>query len=92
MLKLSTTTPLLLLYIVVVRFYIMTAIEWLYEILTTEIWEYKTFEEQDEIFKKAKEMERNQHGNTWDAAIKAHDERGHVFVRSTCDFDDYEIS
>ena len=75
-----------------VRFLIMTAIDWIFEILTTEIWEYKTFEEQDEIFKKAKEMERNQHGNTWDAAIKAHDDRGHVFVRSTCDFDDYDIS
>jgi hypothetical protein len=36
-------------------------------------------------------MEREQHGNTWDAAIKAHDDRGHVYVRSICDFDDYEI-
>ena len=43
------------------------------------------------FLKEAKEMERNQHGNTWDAAIKAHDDRGHVFVRSTCDFDDYVI-
>lgn len=43
------------------------------------------------FLKEAKEMERKQHGKTWDAAIKAHDDRGHVFVRSTCDFDDYEI-
>jgi hypothetical protein len=44
------------------------------------------------FLKEAKEMERKQHGNTWDSAIQAHDDRGHVFVRSTCDFDDYEIS
>lgn len=39
----------------------------------------------------AKAKEREQHGNTWNAAIKAHDDRGHVFVRSTSDFDYYEI-
>ena len=39
----------------------------------------------------AKKKEREQHGNTWDAAIKAHDDRGHVYVRSICDFDDYEV-
>jgi hypothetical protein len=37
------------------------------------------------------QIERQQHGNTWDAAIKAHDDRGHVYVRSICDFDDYEV-
>jgi coenzyme F420-reducing hydrogenase alpha subunit len=36
-------------------------------------------------------IEREQHGNTWDAAIKAHDDRGHVHARSLTDFDDYEI-
>lgn len=44
------------------------------------------------FLKEAKEMERDQHGNTWDAAIKAHDDRGHVFSRSACDFDEYVIS
>lgn len=38
----------------------MTAVEWLYEILTTENWEYKTYEEQNEIFQKAKQMEKEQ--------------------------------
>jgi hypothetical protein len=36
-------------------------------------------------------MERNQHGNTWDAAIQAYEDRGHVQVRAWCDFDEYEI-
>jgi len=33
------------------------------------------------------ELERHQHGQTWDAAIHAHDARGHVYARSMCDFD-----
>ena len=45
----------------------------------------------DELIEQAKKIEREQHGNTWDAAIKAHDDRGHVYVRSICDFDDYEV-
>jgi hypothetical protein len=39
----------------------------------------------------AKQKEREQHGNTWNAAIKAHEDRGHVLSRSFCDFNDYEI-
>jgi hypothetical protein len=35
------------------------------------------------------ELEKQQLGNCWDEAIKAHDERGHVHARSICDFDDY---
>ena len=35
------------------------------------------------------ELERHQHGQTWDAAIHAHVARGHVYARSMCDFDDY---
>ena len=41
---------------------------------------------------KAKELlnvEKHQHGNTWDAAIKAHDDRGHVHARSIVDFDEW---
>jgi hypothetical protein len=37
-----------------------TAVDWLYEILTTENWEYKTYEEQNEIFQKAKQVEKDQ--------------------------------
>ena len=35
------------------------------------------------------ELEKQQHGQTWDAAIKAHDNRGHVHARSLVDFDIY---
>jgi len=34
-------------------------------------------------------MEKQQHGQTWDAAIKAHDNRGGVHARSLVDFDEY---
>jgi hypothetical protein len=40
-------------------------------------------------FKQAKAMENEQHGNTWDAAIQAHEDRGHVIARSLTDFDEY---
>jgi hypothetical protein len=42
-----------------------------------------------DIIEQAKELEKQQHGNTWDAAIKAHDDRGHVHARSLVDFDEY---
>jgi hypothetical protein len=42
-----------------------------------------------ELYQQAKEMEKHQHGQTWDAAIKAHDNRGHVHARSIVDFDEY---
>jgi hypothetical protein len=35
------------------------------------------------------EIEKQQHGRTWDAAIKAHDNRGHVHARSLVDFDEW---
>lgn len=37
----------------------------------------------------AKEMEKHQHGKTWDMAIEAHEQRGRVKSRSICDFDEY---
>ena len=42
-----------------------------------------------DIIEKAKELEKQQHGSTWDAAIQAHDDRGHVHARSLVDFDEY---
>ena len=83
-----------------VRYLIMTAVEFLAEKYNYITW----MRNRDEIsagtadewrakfLKEAKEMERKQHGNTWDAAIKAHDDRGHGFSRSICDFGEYEIS
>jgi hypothetical protein len=43
----------------------------------------------DKFIEQAKEMEKQQHGQTWDAAIKAHDNRGGVHARSLVDFDEY---
>ena len=37
-----------------------TAVEWLWDILTTSFWDYKTFEEQKEIIEIAKQMEKEQ--------------------------------
>ena len=42
-----------------------------------------------EKYQAAKQKEREQHGDTWDEAIIAHEGRGHVTSRSICDFDDY---
>ena len=42
-----------------------------------------------DLLRKSKQMEREQHGDTWDEAIKAHEKRGNVTSRSICDFDDY---
>jgi hemerythrin len=70
-----------------------TAVEWFYDKIKSH------FEHDGDLLETltftmaiAKKKEREQHRNTWDAAIKAHDDRGHVFVRSSCDFDDYEVS
>lgn len=38
---------------------------------------------------KALEMEREQHGETWDAALIAVDRRGGVLIRALTDFDAY---
>jgi hypothetical protein len=46
---------------------------------------YEAIDKAEELL----ELERHQHGQTWDAAIHAHDARGHVYARSICDFDDY---
>ena len=59
-----------------------TAVEWLWNLSQTK-------ELQASDFEQALAMERDQHGQTWDAAIHAHDARGHVYARSMCDFDDY---
>jgi hypothetical protein len=38
---------------------------------------------------KIEKIIKQQLGKTWDAAINAHEERGHVIARSICDFDEY---
>lgn len=63
-----------------------TAIEWLFK----QLWE----EPKDKmvwyaILDKAKEMEKEQHGETWDAALIDVDKRGGVLLRALVDFDEY---
>ena len=43
----------------------------------------------DEIFKQALEMEREQHGNTWDFGIQEAEQREWNTVRLYPNFDDY---
>jgi|NOAtaT_6_FD_contig_111_874518_length_1107_multi_2_in_0_out_0_3 hypothetical protein len=69
-----------------------TATEWFYDKIKSH------FEHDGELLETltitmafAKIKEREQHGNTWDAAIKAHDDRGYNHSRSLTDFDDYEV-
>jgi len=71
----------------------LTAVEWFYDKIKSH------FEHDGDLMEAltitmslAKQKEREQHGNTWDAAIKAHDDRGCVHARSLVDFDDYEIA
>ena len=43
----------------------------------------------DEIKEKAKEMEKQQLGECWDAALDAYERRAGVWVRASADFDEY---
>lgn len=61
----------------------LTAIQWLYQRLQTE--PYLTLKD----FEQALKMEREQHGETWDMALKQMVERGYVWQRASTDFDDY---
>lgn len=49
------------------------------------------FERQNSVYKIAKELEREQHGKTWDKAIDNFEKRAFVKVRAICDFDEYKI-
>ena len=42
-----------------------------------------------DIVEQALQMEREQHGDTWDAALIAVDRRGGVLIRALTDFDAY---
>lgn len=43
----------------------------------------------DEILEKAKEMQKQQLGEFWDAALDAYERRAGVWVRASEDFDEY---
>jgi len=64
----------------------VTAVEWLFSQIP---YEWSSSKAAFEALQQAKEMDKEQHGRTWDSAIKAHDDRGGVHARSIVDFDEY---
>ncbi len=62
----------------------LTAVEWL-----IEQWPILESQIPERILKQAKEMEKEQHGETWDAALIDVDKRGGVLLRALVDFDEY---
>ena len=64
----------------------MTAVEWLFRNLWDQPKDKITWWE---ILDKAKEMEKEQHGKTWDDAITQYIARGFNSERTICDFDEY---
>lgn len=62
----------------------MTAVEWLLEQTM-----YMRSTKWPDIVEQALAMEKEQHGETWDAALIRFDERGKVFLRALIDFDEY---
>lgn len=61
-----------------------TAVQWFVDQLPLRMKNYMGKE-----IEQALQMERGQHGDTWDYAMKNYDERGGVFARAWSDFDDY---
>jgi len=71
-----------------------TAIEWLVEKLNQcEPWysglNDSTYEHINGLIEQARNMEREQHGETWDAALIQVDKRGGVLIKALVDFDKY---
>jgi hypothetical protein len=64
----------------------MTAVDFIFSQLPDE---YTTTRQGFEVYKQAKEMEKEQHSKTWDSAIQAHEDRGHVLAKSWEDFEEY---
>jgi site-specific DNA-cytosine methylase len=62
----------------------MTAVEWLID----QVEQFHCLLPVDMI-EQAKAMEKEQHGETWDMALKQMVERGYVWERAMIDFDDY---
>jgi len=62
----------------------MTAVQWLLEQTM-----YIRSTKWPDIVEQALAMEKEQHGETWDMALKQMVERGYVWERAMIDFDDY---
>jgi hypothetical protein len=72
-----------------------TATEWLIDQLFKQGYfdgnKPLTFTNLDHLQQQAKEMEKKQHGETWDSALKAGEDRAWNVMRAYDDFDDYYI-
>jgi hypothetical protein len=66
----------------------LTAVEWIIE-QTESLITIETFQKWKELKEQAKAMEKEQHGETWDAALIHVDKRGGVLLRALVDFDEY---
>jgi len=62
----------------------MTPVQWLLEQTM-----YMRSTKWPDIVEQALEMEKEQHGETWDMALKQMVERGYVWERAMTDFDEY---
>lgn len=62
----------------------LTAVQWLLEQTM-----YMRSTKWPDIVEQALVMEKEQHGETWDMALKQMVERGYVWQRAMTDFDDY---
>jgi hypothetical protein len=69
-----------------------TAVEWLYNELsknnTSTDSVIERINKESSIWKQAKQMEKEQHSDTWDKALDTLEERG-VYIRAWEDFDEY---
>jgi hypothetical protein len=63
-----------------------TAVEWLMQQLPT-IDKYDPYYQ--DLFTQAKEMEKEQHGKTWDTALDKYEVRAGNYMRAYEDFDEY---
>ena len=66
--------------------------DWLYteiERLTTRAGIHMIWNMMDDLLNQAKDMEKLQHGYTWDSALEYHEKRGYNLMRTIDDFDDY---
>jgi hypothetical protein len=64
-----------------------TAVEWFFKKLNEN--QDKTYKEIELIFEQAKEMEKEQHGKTWDTALDKYEVRAGNYMRAYEDFDEY---
>jgi len=64
-----------------------TAVEWMAEKVGHN--SLMSLADYNEILEQALAMEKEQHGETWDAALIQVDKRGGVLLRALVDFDEY---